>query len=110
MSSDSQGNATKLVHNVYFKLSDSSDAAIARLIAGCREHLTGHPGTVFFAVGTLADYSRPVNDRDFDVALHVVFDGRGSHDQYQTHPRHLKFVEEHKPTWSKVRVFDSDAS
>jgi hypothetical protein len=53
---------------------------------------------------------RDVNDRDFDVALHVVFRNRAAHDKYQTHPRHLKFIEEAKALWKKVRVFDSYVS
>jgi hypothetical protein len=40
--------------------------------------------------------------------LHVVFENRAAHDAYQTAPRHLKFIEENKATWKKVRVFDSD--
>ena len=49
-----------------------------------------------------------MNDKEFDVALHVVFDSRKAHDKYQTHPKHLKFLEENKQPWSKVRVFDSN--
>ena len=48
-----------------------------------------------------------VNDRDFDVALHVVFDTPANQDIYQTAPMHLKFIEEEKANWAKVRVFDS---
>ena len=56
-----------LAHSVYFTLKDRTPAAAAKLVAGCREHLTGHPGTRAFAVGTCADYDRQVNDRDYDV-------------------------------------------
>jgi quinol monooxygenase YgiN len=97
-----------LVHNVYFSLKDKSPAARDALLAACRRHLTDHPGTVFFAVGTLSDLDRPVNDRGFDVGLHIVFRDRAAHDAYQTHPRHLQFIEENKAGWSQVRVFDSD--
>jgi hypothetical protein len=48
-----------------------------------------------------------VNDRDFDVALHVVFKDKAAHDRYQADPRHLAFVEENKAHWKKVRVFDA---
>ena len=51
-----------------------------------------------------------MNDREFDVALQVVFDCRASHDAYQTAPRHLQFIAENKPNWAKVRVFDADVS
>ena len=97
-----------LVHNVYFSLHDQSDAAKARLVAACRKYLPGHPGIVLFACGTLAaDLAREVNDRDFDVALHVVFRDRAAHDHYQTTPAHLQFIAENKDNWRRVRVFDS---
>ncbi len=99
-----------LVHNVYFALKDKSPAAIHALIAASHKYLTNHPGTVFYAVGTCADLSRPVNDRDYDVALHVIFKDRAAHDVYQTADRHLQFIAEQKANWDKVRVFDSNAT
>ena len=99
-----------LVHDVFFKLQDRSPVAVQNLLAACRQHLTGHEGTVFFAVGVLAqDLARPVNDRDWDVGLHLVFRDRAAHDAYQEHPRHVRFIEENKPTWAGVRVFDTVA-
>ena len=98
----------QLAHIVYFKLKDNSVRSRARLVAACKLLLTNHPGTVSFATGTLAgDFTREVNDRDFDVSLHLVFASKAAHDKYQEDPRHLKFVEENKPNWEKVRVFDS---
>jgi hypothetical protein len=97
-----------LSHDVYFSLHDRSDAAKAKLVAACKKHLTRHPGEVFFAVGTLCqELRRDVNDLDFDVALHIVFDSQASHDAYQDAPRHNDFVAENKASWKKVRVFDS---
>jgi hypothetical protein len=102
---------TMLAHMVYFTLKDKSPESIERQVAACRKYLTGHDGTVFFAVGTRTpDLAREVNDKDFDVGLHVVFRDRASHDVYQSHERHLKFIEESKPHWAGVRVFDADAS
>ena len=48
-----------------------------------------------------------MNDRDFDVALHLVFKNKAAHDKYSTAERHMKFIEETKANWKKVRVFDS---
>lgn len=97
-----------LAHNVYFSLHDSSPAAIDRMVAACHTYLKDHPGVVFYAAGKLAtDLTRPVNDLNFDVALHVVFTDRAAHDAYQAAPPHLKFIEENKPNWKQVRVFDS---
>lgn len=97
-----------LAHNVFFSLNDPSGDAIDRLVASCHKHLKDHPGVVFFAAGTLAeDLARPVNDRDFHVALHVVFEDRAAHDRYQPSDSHQQFIEENRDTWSQVRVFDS---
>lgn len=98
-----------LAHSVFFSLHDPSRDSIAALVAACREYLDGHPGVVFFGVGTLnPDLDRPVNDRAFDVALHVVFESKAAHDAYQVAPRHLRFIEENKPSWKQVRIFDAD--
>ncbi len=100
-----------LGHMVYFKLKDDSPAAIEALVSAAKKYLSGHPGTVHFSVGTVVpDLSREVNQKDFDVALHVVFESRQAHDEYQVHPRHLEFINENKANWGKVRVFDADAS
>jgi hypothetical protein len=100
-----------LGHMVYFTLKDRSPPAVEAMLAACRKYLSGHPGTAFFAVGTLAaDLTRPVNQTDFDVALQVVFESRAAHDAYQIAPRHLAFIEENKANWAKVRVFDANVS
>lgn len=97
-----------LSHAVYFTLKDRSPEATARLVSACRRHLTGHPGTVSFSVGTCASYDRQVNDRDFDVALEIVFESHAAHDAYQVADRHEEFIAENAASWAKVRVFDTD--
>ena len=97
-----------LGHNVYFSLKDNSNAAKDKLLTACKKYLTGHPGTFFFACGTLAqELRRDVNDRDFDVALHIIFTDQATHDSYQESARHKQFIAENKENWKKVRVFDS---
>lgn len=97
-----------LSHDVYFTLKQPTDENIRNLVSDCHTYLKDHPGVVFFAAGTLEpELARPVNDREFHVALHVVFDSRASHDVYQTEPRHVTFIERNRDTWAKVRVFDS---
>lgn len=98
---------TPIVHNVYFKLKDGSPAKVDALVAACNKYLRPQPGVVFFACGSLSELDRPVNDRDWDVGLHVVFKNRAAHDVYQQDAMHLKFIEENKENWDKVRVFDT---
>jgi len=100
---------THLAHAVFFSLHDPSPENCQRLMDGCHEHLSGHPGTVSFGVGTRCpDLTREVNDAGFDVSLHVVFDSREAHDVYQPHERHLRFIAENQELWSGVRIFDSN--
>jgi hypothetical protein len=96
-------------HMVYFKLKDSTPAARQKLVEACKKYLAEHDGVVFFSAGVISDhFKRDVNDRDWDVALHLVFANKAAHDKYQDHPEHLKFIEENKAAWAKVRVFDSE--
>ncbi len=100
-----------LAHNVYFTLHDASDAAADRLVAACHKYLKDHPGVVFFAAGKVAlELARPVNDRMFHVALHVVFSDWAAHDAYQAAPSHKTFIEEQQANWRQVRVFDSEVT
>ena len=97
-----------LAHIVFFTLKDSSADACGQLVDACNKYLDGHPGTVHYSAGTRASqYQREVNDADFHVALHVVFESTDAHDQYQQADRHLQFIAENKDNWAQVRVFDS---
>ena len=101
--------AGHLAHMVYFTLKDHSPAAVEQQLAACRKYLTDHPGVVFFALGTrVPDLRREVNDKEYDVGLHVVFASRAAHDRYQASPRHVQFIDENKSNWAKVRVFDAE--
>jgi len=98
----------RLAHNVFFKLADAAPENIETLVAACHKYLNVQPGIVFFAAGPLCtELRRPVNDLDWDVALHLVFVDQAAHDAYQTDPTHNQFIDENKATWAKVRVFDS---
>lgn len=106
--SETASKAAPLAHIVFFTLSESNDANREKLVEACKKYLDKHEGVVYFSVGVNApEYNREVNDRDYDVALHLVFETAQDQDVYQTHPRHVKFVEECKGLWKKVRVFDS---
>ena len=98
-----------LSHQVFFTVKGRERQRAENLVAACKQYLTGHPGTVFFAAGLRADgYERPVNDLDYDVALNIVFDTRENHDAYQEAERHLQFIDEQMDHWQTVRVFDAE--
>lgn len=97
-----------LAHTVYFALGDNSEQSTKHFITACKKYLSGHPGMVLFAITTLAkDVESSVNDRQFDVAIHLVFRDKAAHDEYQESARHLQFLEEQAGNWGVVRAFDS---
>ncbi len=101
-------SVSRLAHNVFFQLKDSSPAKVQELVAACQKYLNVQPGILFFAAGTLcAELDRDVNDREWHVGLHLVFIDKAAHDAYQDDPTHVRFIDEMKGNWAKVRVFDS---
>lgn len=101
-------DATQLLtHVVCFSLQENSPQARQKFIEICHQYLSGHPGTLHFNVGIrVEEYDRPVNDKDFDVALVLVFASKEDHDHYQASERHQQFLAEQSDSWSQVRVFD----
>lgn len=97
----------RFAHMVYFTLKDTSDEACDRLVSACQKYLSEHPGTESFAAGKIAGTTRDVVDKDYHVALQLVFKDHASHDAYQVAPLHAEFIEEGKENWAKVRVFDT---
>lgn len=96
-------------HMVYFKLKDNSPEAKKKFLDSCDALLSGHEGTVFYSAGGVAEaFKGEFNDREWDIALHLVFTDKAAHDKYQVHPDHKKFVADNKDAMEKVRVFDSE--
>ena len=78
------------------------------LIDACKKYLTVQAGIVSFACGKLEpELARDVNDRGFDVGLHVVFASRAGTTPTRTNALHNRFVAENKANWTQVRVFDT---
>lgn len=100
-----------IIHDVYFSLKESNAENRQKLVDACKKLLTGHENASNFSVGVVSDaLKRPVNDRDWDVGLHITFKNKAAHDTYSDSPRHKEFVEGIKGMMSKVRVFDTAAS
>ena len=98
----------RLAHNVFFQLKDGTPENVKALVDACHKYLNVQPGIVSFAAGPLVpELARPVNVLDWHVGLYMIFESKAAHDAYQDDPTHNKFIDENKPTWASVRVFDS---
>jgi heme-degrading monooxygenase HmoA len=103
-------SAAPLTHSVYFELNDASPEKCEQLIESCYSLLSPIDGWNVLHAGVRdEELTRPVNDQQFHVGLVVVFESRAAHDAYQTHENHLKFIEQNKPNWKSVRIFDAAA-
>lgn len=100
--------APRLAHMVFFSLKDRSKESREKFVASCQKYLTGHPGTLYISFGTIAeDVVEAPSVRDFDVALHIVFENKEANAEYQKSKRHVEFVQENKALFAGVKVFDS---
>lgn len=99
-----------LSHNAYFTVqklpAEKKAERVAALVHACKEHLSGHPGTVWFMAGTRAgELQTGISDVEFDVALHLVFKSKVAFEAYKTSERRQKFIQEHQVLWEAVRAF-----
>jgi len=86
-----------IMHSTYFKLKNGSSQDTRESYMGaCREYLSASKGMMSFWVGERAvGAERPVNDRNFDIAMHQVFLNKDAFERYNGQdPRHDQFVAE----------------
>ena len=96
-----------LVHHVLFWLkADTTEAQKTAFRKGL-ESLEKVETIQSFHVGTPAPIERAVVDVTYTFSLVVSFNDLAGHDVYQTHPVHLAFLEEFRPFFEKVVIYDS---
>lgn len=95
------------VHTVYFWLQNNeSDADREKLLEGLnmiKEIDLIRDGYV----GVPAPTDREVIDSSYDFSITFIFENMDDEQAYQTHPTHLKFVEEYGHLWERVVVYDA---
>lgn len=97
-----------LAHHVYFWLKNpGSKEDLKKLLDGIKtlEKIETVRG---FHVGVPASTEkRDVVDNSYSASELILFDDVKGQDVYQTHPIHVKFVENCSSLWTKVIVYDS---
>ncbi len=96
-----------LVHHVFFYLKNPDSAQDeAKLVEGL-EKLAKVPTIQFVHIGRPASTNRDVIVRDYSISWLCFFKNLIEEEIYQTHPIHLKFVEDYSHLWEKVVVYDA---
>jgi hypothetical protein len=61
-----------------------------------------------FHVGTPAPIDRAVVDTTYTFSLILFFEDMAGHDVYQVHPVHKAFLDEFRPLFDKVVIYDAE--
>lgn len=99
---------TKLIHTVYFWLTDDATDERKKAFEKALEDLSLVPSIDKFYWGVpAATEERGVIDSSYDYAINVFFNSLEDQLAYQVDPLHLKFVEENEAIFKKVIVYDN---
>jgi hypothetical protein len=95
------------IHHVFFWLKNTGNQQdLSQLIEGLKK-LSKVPQIQDFNIGIPANTNREVIDSSYSVSWLLLFKNAEDQEVYQTHPIHLKFIEECSNLWRKVIVYDA---
>ena len=95
------------VHHVFFWLKEpKNNEARAQFEKGLRE-LIKVPQIQSSHIATPVESPREVVDDSFTYSYMAFFKNKEDQNIYQTHPIHLKFIEDCQHLWEKVIVYDA---
>ncbi|HAH23441.1 MAG TPA: hypothetical protein DCL77_06755 [Prolixibacteraceae bacterium] len=95
------------VHHVFFWLKDPKNADSRREFENGLQALVKVPQIQSYHIGTPVESPRDVVDDSFTYSYMAFFKTAENQQIYQTHPIHLKFVEDCQHLWEKVIVYDA---
>ena len=94
-------------HHVFFWLKDPKNAQVRKQFQEGLKKLVTVDEIVESHLGVPANTNRDVVVNTYTYSLLLFFKDKADQDIYQTHPTHLKFIEECSALWEKVEVYDT---
>ena len=95
------------IHHVFFWLGQPLTDDKRKKFEKALKNLVMVETIVSYHLGIPAATNREVIDSSYTYSLLTTFRNKKDQDIYQTHPIHLKFIEECSELWEKVVVYDS---
>lgn len=95
------------VHHVFFWLKEPNNPEARKQFEKGLQELIKVPQIQSSHIGTPVESPREVVDDSFTYSYMAFFKNKEDQDIYQTHPIHLKFVEDCQHLWQKVVVYDA---
>ena len=95
------------IHHVFFWLKKPVTREIRIKFENGLKELVTIETIVGKHLGIPASTDRGVIDSSYSYSLLLTFNSKEDQDIYQTHPVHLKFIDECEDLWERVVVYDS---
>ncbi len=95
------------IHHVFFWLKPPVTPEVRTKFEKALKALLKVETIVDSHLGIPAGTSRDVIEASYTYSLLTLFKNKADQDIYQTHPIHLKFIEENSMLWEKVVVYDT---
>ena len=95
------------VHHVLFWLKEPENQVAGTQFEKGLNDLVAVPLIKSSHIGKPVESQRDVVDGSFTYSLITFFNSKEDENAYQTHPMHLKFVEDCQHLWEKVIVYDA---
>ena len=94
-------------HLVVFWTDPANPNAADELLASANQLLKNLPGVIQFHAGNMTPSHRPVVDQTYQLALNLIFANKPAEQAYQTHPKHVEFVEKYvRRLVKRVVIYD----
>ncbi|NSW94590.1 MAG: Dabb family protein [Bacteroidales bacterium] len=95
------------IHHVFFWLKQPGTQEVRNKFEQALKDLVTVETIVDFHLGVPAPTNREVIDTTYSYSLLTLFKNKEDQDIYQTHPKHLKFIEDCQDLWERVVVYDT---
>jgi hypothetical protein len=95
------------IHHVFFWLNEPDNKEVRARFQKALKDLIKVETIVDYHLGVPAPTNRDVIDTSYTYSLLLTFKNKQDQDIYQTHPTHLKFIDDCGDLWDKVVVYDS---
>jgi hypothetical protein len=98
---------SSFIHHVFFWLKKPVTAEVRNKFESALKDLVKVETITDYHLGIPAPTNRDVIDNSYTYSLLATFENKEDQDIYQTHPIHLKFIEDCQDLWERVVVYDT---
>ena len=97
-----------LIHSVYFWLKEDLSETDTKIFTEGIESLKQIESISSVHIGKPADTNSPVIDNSYSFSLIILFDDMESHNAYQIHDLHQKFIKNIAGMFDRIVIYDAN--